>query len=106
MASTLVGRSILGAREEGWKFKVKNARAGGELWGRAPFRKARELKTGRAVEGQTGKKMQLLGGQKTTGFLVLQGLPVSSLPATATMGGRGSRGSWGSLSCVSGSRLR
>lgn len=68
--------------------------------------KARELKPGRAEEGQTGKKMQLFGGQRTTGFLVLQGLPVSSLTAMATMGGRGSRGSRRSLSCVSGSRLR
>lgn len=65
-----------------------------------------ELRTGRAEEGQTGKKMQLFWGQRTTGVLVLQGLPVSSAPAMATVGGRGRRGSWGSLSCVSGSRLR
>lgn len=75
-------------------------RAGGEVWGRHLSERQGELKTGRAAEGQTGEKMQLFWGQRTTGVLVLQGLPVSSLPAMATVGeGRG--GEAGGLCAVS-----
>lgn len=66
-----------------------------------------ELKTGRSKEGQTGKKMRLFWGQWTVAFLVPQGLPLSYfLPVMATLGGSREKAELGSLSCISGSRLR